>query len=235
MSYDALLLDHDGVVVTLGDHTALHDAAHAALEDAGIDNPAPDAVDALSIAVDESELLGVSRRYDVDPDRLWAYRDDRVAEALREETRTGRKAPYDDVDELATLDVPIGIVSNNQTRIVEFVLDYYDLAAYFDTVHARDPTRESLRRKKPNPTYLEAAIADLDVSNPLYVGDSESDVTAGQRAGLDTAFLYRPHRDGYDLGVDPEYEVGGFSDIVTLLNGGMVDSPSTYCTDSRTE
>jgi len=219
MSYDGLLLDHDGVIVTLGDHTALHDAARRALEDGGIDDPAPEAVDTLSVAVAESELLGVSERYDVDPDRLWERRDDRVAEALREETRSGRKAPYDDVDLLTEVDVPVGIVSNNQTRIVEFVLDHYDLADHFGTVHARDPTRGSLRRKKPEPTYLEAAMADLGVSNPLYVGDSETDVVAGERAGLDTAFLYRPHRDGHDLGVDPDYEVDGFADVVAILAG----------------
>lgn len=219
MSYDGLLLDHDGVIVTLGDHTALSRAAHRALEDAGVDDPDPDAVDTLSIAVDEPELLGVCRRYDLDPDRLWKLRDDRAAEALREETRSGRKAPYDDLDLLADLDVPIGIVSNNQTRVVAFVLEYYGLTDLFETVRARDPTRESLRRKKPSPTYLEAAMDDLGVESPLYVGDSESDVVAGQRAGLDTAFLYRPHRDGYDLGVEPDCEADGFADVCALLAG----------------
>jgi len=224
VAYDALLLDHDGVIVTLGDHTALHDAAERAFADAGVEDPAPDAVDTLSIAVDEAELRGVSQRYDLDPDDLWRYRDDRVAEALYEETRTGRKAPYDDIDLLADLDVPLGVVSNNQTRIVEFVLDHYDLADRFDTVHARAPELASLSRKKPEPTYLDAAMADLGVENPLYVGDSESDVVAGQRAGLDTVFLYRPHRDGYDLGVDPDYEADGFADVVAILDGERVAS-----------
>jgi len=217
VSYDALLLDHDGVVVTLGDRTALQDAARQALVDAGVDDPAPDAVDTLSVAVSESDLLGLSDRYDLDPDALWRHRDDRVAEALYEETRTGRKAPYDDTAVLADLSVPVGIVSNNQTRIVEFVLDYYDLADHFGTVHARAPERASLTRKKPRPTYLEDAMAALEVGNPLYVGDSESDVEAGLRAGLDVAFLRRRHNSEQSLTADPTHEVTGLDEVADLL------------------
>ena len=36
MTYDSLLLDHDGVIVTLGDTDAMVDAAHSSLQDAGI-------------------------------------------------------------------------------------------------------------------------------------------------------------------------------------------------------
>ena len=219
MPYDSLLLDHDGVIVTLGDETALVDAARTSLLDAGIDDPPADAVDTLSLAVADDELRAVSERYGLDPERLWRYRDDRVDEALRAETTAGRKAPYDDVDALADLDAPTGIVSNNQTRIVEFVLDHYDLAHHFGTVRARSPTRESLTRKKPRPTFLEEAMTDLSVSNPLYVGDSESDVVAGQRAGLDVAFLRRDHNADRSLAVDPTYEVGGLDDVAALVDG----------------
>jgi phosphoglycolate phosphatase len=217
MSYDGLLLDHDGVIVTLGDHTALHDAAHGALRDVGVSDPAPDAVDTLSIAVSEAELVAVSERYDVDPGTLWRARDDRVRDALLDETTASRKAPYDDVATLADCTVPMGIVSNNQTRIVEFVLDHYDLDHHFGTIHARAPDRTSLTRKKPRPTYLEEAMADLGIENPLYVGDSESDVEAGQRAGLDVAFLRRDHNADATLDHDPTYDVAGLNAVVEIL------------------
>jgi phosphoglycolate phosphatase-like HAD superfamily hydrolase len=217
MSYDGLLLDHDGVIVTLGDHTALHDAAHGALRDVGVSDPAPDAVDTLSIAVSEAELVAVSERYDVDPGTLWRARDDRVRDALLDETTASRKAPYDDVATLADCTVPMGIVSNNQTRIVEFVLDHYDLDHHFGTIHARAPDRTSLTRKKPRPTYLEEAMADLGIENPLYVGDSESDVEAGQRAGLDVAFLRRDHTADATLDHDPTYDVAGLDAVVEIL------------------
>lgn len=219
MTYDSLLLDHDGVIVTLGDETALGDATTSALRDAGISDPPEDVVEALRISVADDDLREISTRYGVDPDTLWRHRDDRVDDALRAETTAGRKRPYDDVDVLADLSVPTGIVSNNQTRIVEFVLDHYDLSHHFGTVHARSPTRESLARKKPAPTFLEDAMADLSVTNPLYVGDSESDVIAGQRAGLDVAFLRRDHNTAASLAVDPDYDVSGLEEVAGLVDG----------------
>lgn len=217
MSYDGLLLDHDGVIVTLGDHTVLHDAAHDALGDVGISDPAPDAVDTLSIAVTDEQLATLSERYDVDPHALWHARDNRVRDVLLDETTAGRKAPYDDVTALADCALPMGIVSNNQTRIVDFVIDHYDLAGHFETVRARAPDPSSLTRKKPRPTYLDEAMADLDIENPLYVGDSESDVEAGQRAGLDVAFLRRDHNTDATLDHDPTYDVMGLDDVVEIL------------------
>jgi HAD superfamily hydrolase (TIGR01549 family) len=228
MTYDGLLLDHDGVIVTLGDRSALDRAARGALQDAGVANPDPDAVEALRIWVSNDDLDAVSSEYGLDPERLWRTRDDRLAEALRAEAREGRKAPYDDVDVLGEIDRPLGVVSNNQTRVIRFVLDYYDLADHVDTIRARSPTPESLPRKKPSPTYLEEAMRDLSIENPLYVGDSESDVVAGKRAGLDTAFLHRPHRDGYDLDVEPDYELDGLTALPSLLRDGAVETGSTW-------
>lgn len=220
MSYDALLLDHDGVVVTLGDRAVHDEAAHTALRQSGIADPDPDAVETLRMHVSDDDLARISGRYDLDPDALWQSRDDVLAQALRDETRAGRKAPYDDVDVLEDIDHPLGIVSNNQSRIVEFVLDHYDLARHVDTIHARSPTPDSLARKKPATTYLDAAMADLAVENPLFVGDSESDVVAGQRAGLDTAFLRRPHNAEQTLSVDPTYELSGLAGVRDVLQNG---------------
>ena len=219
MGYDGLLLDHDGVLVTLGDREALTAAATAALRDAGVGEPDRATVETLRVSVDREELDAISARHDLDPETLWAHRDDRVAEALRAEATSGRKVPYDDVTALDDLDHPLGIVSNNQTRVVEFVLDHHGLADRFDTIHARSPTPSSLARKKPAPTYLEAAMADLDVAEPLYVGDSESDVVAGHRAGLDVAFLRRDHNADATLDVSPRYEVGSLAALDPILDG----------------
>jgi phosphoglycolate phosphatase-like HAD superfamily hydrolase len=161
--YDGLLLDHDGVIVTLGDESALRAAARNAFRDAGVADPAPGDVETLRIRVSESDLLRVSRRYDLDPERLWRHRDDRVREALLAEVRADSKVPYDDVDALGRVRGPLGVVSNNQTRIVERVLDHYDLGDHFGTVRARAPHPDSLGRKKPSPTFLDEAMADLGI------------------------------------------------------------------------
>jgi HAD superfamily hydrolase (TIGR01549 family) len=216
--YDGLLLDHDGVIVTLGDESALRAAARNAFRDAGVADPAPGDVETLRIRVSESDLLRVSRRYDLDPERLWRHRDDRVREALLAEVRADSKVPYDDVDALGRVRGPLGVVSNNQTRIVERVLDHYDLGDHFGTVRARAPHPASLGRKKPSPTFLDEAMADLGIENPLYVGDSESDVVAGRRAGLDVAFLRRDHNADTALEHPPTYEVGGLTEVAGILS-----------------
>jgi len=215
--YDGLLLDHDGVIVTLGDRDALTRAAETALRRAGVADPPADVVETLRISVDPAELETAATRLGVEAAALWRHRDDAVAEALTAEARAGRKAPYRDADLLREVDLPLGVVSNNQTRVVEFVLERYDLREAVETVHARAPNPESLARKKPAPTFLEESMAALGVENPLYVGDSESDVVAGRRAGLDVAFLRRPHRDGYDLGVTPDYDLDGLDGVLGLL------------------
>ena len=218
--YDGLLLDHDGVVVTLVDGSTLDRAAVEAFRDVGVDDPDPDAVDAISIRANRDDLHGVSHQYGVDPERLWCARDDRVRDALLAQVRRDRKVPYDDVDALDAVDRPLGIVSNNQTRIVEAILDHYGLAGHVDTIRARTPRLESLDRKKPRPTFLEEAMADLAVENPLYVGDSPSDVEAGHRAGLDVAYIRRGHNGDRSLAHEPTYEVEGLDEVVAILDGG---------------
>ena len=216
--YDGLLLDHDGVLVTIDDGSTLSAAARAAFRDVGVDDPAPDAIDTIDIRASREGLRSVSDRYGVDPERLWRARDDRVREKLLATVRDGRKVPYDDVDTLVGLEVPVGVASNNQARIVESILDRYELARHVDTVRARAPIPASLDRKKPRPTFLEEAMADLAVENPLYVGDSESDVAAGHRAGLDVAYIRRDHNGDRSLDEEPAYEVEGLDEVVGILD-----------------
>lgn len=215
--YDGLLLDHDGVIVTLASRSTLRTAAAGAFAEVGVSDPRSEDIDAITIGVSPAELEAVAERHSVDPDRLWRCREDRIETASHAAVEAGRKIPYDDVSCLDRLDVPAGIVSNNQTRIVESVLRTYGLEERFSTVRARSPTRESLRRKKPEPTYLEAAATDLGCSNPLYVGDSESDIVAGQRAEVDTAFLRRSHNADRRLETEPTFEATGLEAVVERL------------------
>ncbi|AXR76215.1 HAD family hydrolase [Natrarchaeobaculum sulfurireducens] len=216
--YDGLLLDHDGVIVTLCSRQVLQSAAIDAFADAGVSDPNPTDVDAITINVSETELRTAAERYNIDPDALWRYREDRIETRLRAETKAGRKAPYEDATCLERVTVPTGVASNNQTRIVEFVLTEYGLRDCVQTVQARAPTRESLREKKPDPRYLEAAARELDCSNPVYVGDSESDIIAGKRAGFDTVFLRRDHNATRQLSVEPTLELESLTAVVEILD-----------------
>jgi phosphoglycolate phosphatase-like HAD superfamily hydrolase len=86
--------------------------------------------------------------------------------------------------------------------------------------YGRQLTLQGLQRCKPNPHYLEKAIADLESERPLYVGDSRSDVAVAARLEIDSAFIRRPHREEYVVEPEPTYEVASFEELHGVLEAG---------------
>jgi HAD superfamily hydrolase (TIGR01549 family) len=217
MHYDAILFDHDGVITTPPKIDLLQSAARDAFAEAGVVSPPDRHVEGLAIGVTVDWYEDVCAEHGLDPDEFWTVRDRVASAAQQAAVRDGEKTLYDDVTALADLDHDFGIVRSNQHETIEFVLDHFDLADRFETYYGRDPTVESIRRKKPNPHYVERALADLDADSALFVGDSESDVEAASNAGIDSAYLHRPHRDSA-LTVTPTFEIdslAGLHDIVS--------------------
>ena len=218
MGYDAVLFDHDGVLVEVTTQATHLDGARRAFEAVGVDDPDEDDVETLSIGVTPDQLHEVCERYSVDPTVFWYHRDQITADGQYEEMRAGQKTPYSDLGALADLPVPLGVVSSNQRTTVAFSLAYFDMERHFETMEARDPTVDSLHRKKPNPHYVECALDDLGGGSALYVGDRENDALAAHRAGLDSVFLRRPHCRSVDLSVDPTYELETLYGLAELLD-----------------
>lgn len=216
--YDAVVFDNDGVLLDLTGMDAHHEGAREALAAAGVEDPKPADVETMSIGVTVPELRDVCDRYDLDPERFWTIRDRVLAGKQRAQMRAGEKGPYDDLHHLERLECPLGVVSSNQRATVEFAYDFFDLDRHFETVQARPPTVESLRRKKPSPFYVERALSEMDTDRALFVGDNESDVRAAHAAGIDAAFIRRPHRRDFDLSVTPDHEVDGLADVRELLD-----------------
>lgn len=189
----AVLFDMDGVILEgpRTDPQVYADAADDALADLGVDPTPIQRADLrrhdLESVRDHCETLGV------DPARFWERKDEYASQRTHERIRTGERDLYDDIDAIADLAdrTTIGLVTNNRQATAEFVADYLD--AEFAVVRGRRPTFADYRRRKPDPTFIEDALAQLDVTDGLYVGDSITDVTAGHAAGLETAFLRRPH------------------------------------------
>lgn len=219
--YEAVVFDNDGVLLELTEMALHRRAARDAFESVGVDDPAEEHVEAMKIGVTVPKLMDVCDHYGLDPDRFWRVRDTTMARRQQDAIRRGEKGVYPDVSALEKLDRPMGIVSSNQQATVEFGLQSFDLAGHFETIYGREPAVESLRRKKPDPYYLEQALADLGTTDALYVGDSETDVQAAHAAGIDAAFVRRPHRDGYELSVTPEYEIDGLADVSRILDGEL--------------
>lgn len=218
MSYDSLVLDFDGVLVTVLDRESRLSACWGAIVD-GVGPLSLDreTVTTLSHSVSPETLQSMSRQLGVAPERLWELRDDMLASVLQDAAAKGRKRPYPDVAALNELNVPLGIASNNQQRVVEYILDEFEFAEQFETVHAREPRLESLQYKKPKPTLLERAYEDLDGSNSLYVGDKQKDILAARRADMDVAFIRREHNRERTLDTEPTHEITSLEELLSLF------------------
>lgn len=212
--YEAVVFDCDGVLVEPTDQTVLVDAVVDAFSAFGIDLGRSVA---KRTVVEDEVPVETAREHDLDPEALWHYRELRASLAQQAHVRAGGKRVYDDVDGLSGLDAPLGLVSNNQHATVEFLCAYHELPA-FETAYGRRPTLAGAAQRKPAPDNIERALSDLGVRDALYVGDSEKDVIAAQRAGVDAAFLRRDHVADVELDVSPRFEVPDLEALVERLS-----------------
>jgi len=213
MTYDTVVFDNDGVLVGRTSFDVLRDATLETFSLFDVTDPDPDHVDDMTIGATPSQVDIVCDIYDMDPDIFWRTRDRRLSLAQQEEARAGRKTPYGDIDELHDLDVSMGVVSSNQQETVDFLLDHFDVRDHFGTAYGREATIESLDRRKPNSHYIDRALDDLDAESALFVGDNESDIRAAENAGIDSAFIRRPHRRNWDLNVWPTWDIQSLEDL----------------------
>lgn len=216
MSYDAVVFDNDGVLVELTDRELLREAIRSTFGHHGV-TPTEEAVETLLSGVTVDSLRATADTHDLDHEELWYTRDTNNYEAQREAILAGAKAPYPDVETVWTLDVPLGIVSSNQHATVECILDHHGWHDQFETYYGRQPIVEDIRRKKPDPHFVERALTDIGTTNALYVGDSETDVQAAHAAGVDSVFLRRDHRADLALSVEPTYEFETLDPLTDLV------------------
>lgn len=210
------MFDMDGVLLTMTEGSVIDRAAREAFAAFGVDPP-DEAVEPFARS-DADGFAAACEPFDLDPDAVWSAREWAACWLQAGEMDAGRKRPYDDVaDALAAIDAPLGLVSNNQHHTVGYALDRFGLDGVFETAYGRGHTVEALRRRKPDPHYLDRALSDLETRDALYVGDSGVDVEAATRAGVDSAFVRRDHRTDYRLRAEPDYEVPDLAALVDLL------------------
>lgn len=215
--YEAVLFDNDGIIVEPTDRAVLREAIRRTYAEFDVDATSEEIEEVMGVTLDTLE--GIAAEHGLDPSEFWHRRDMNASEAQCELIRDGGKPLYEDVPTLSELSVDLGVVSNNQHRTIERILEFYDLEGLFETHYGREPTLEGIDRKKPSAYYLERALTDLETRNALYVGDSGVDVLAAAEAGIDCAFVRRPHRDGYELPAAPAYEIESLEDLHTILRG----------------
>jgi len=225
--YDAVLFDNDGVLVELIDIERIHGAVEETFGEFGVE-PSHDDVRRM-VGVSADELASICRKHGLDAEEFWRLRDANVSRVQRDAVDTGEKAPYADFDAVERLarDHAVGVVSNNQQATVDHIVDRFEMS-FFEVCYGREPTVESLRRKKPSPFYVERALNALGVraEETLYVGDSSKDIVAAERAGVDSVFVRREHRKDATLEAAPTYEVGSLHGLEETVEEGGADGYS---------
>jgi len=217
-TYEAVVFDHDGVLVELTEMDLLRRAARAAFEDHGVADP-PETFVEHAARGELDALARIEDALDLSLADYWASREDHAIAHQTAAVADGAKPLYDDVTALGDLPQRKAVVSNNQHDTVRFVVDHYDLGDHFEHVVGRAPTLAGARRRKPETHYLDAALDELGTREALYVGDSPKDVEVAHRAGVDSAFLRRSHRADAVLDREPTYEV----ETLTALADRLAD------------
>lgn len=216
MPYDAILFDNDGVITRPVTEDILKEAAWRTFEAIGVTDPKTAHVEGIIRGVEPEWIESVCAEYGIDPEEFWRLRDSHSSAAQRTAIENGHKGLYEDVDVVHSLAHALGIVSSNQQTTIDFIVDYFDLATTFGTYLGREPTVESLRRKKPNAHYVTAALADLDADSALFVGDSNTDIEAAANAGIDSAYVRRSHRADDYLDSEPTYSIDSLWELRTI-------------------
>ncbi|SDQ32704.1 haloacid dehalogenase superfamily, subfamily IA, variant 1 with third motif having Dx(3-4)D or Dx(3-4)E [Natronobacterium texcoconense] len=212
-----VLFDMDGIVLEgpRTDPSVYANAADAALAELGADPTETQRTELRhggpETVVDRCEEL------EIDPDRFWELKETYASRGTHDRIRSGERGLYDDVDVIGDLSrrTTTGLVSNNRHETVEFVADH--LGFEFDVARGRDPTLEGYRRRKPDTYYLDETLSKLDASEGLYVGDKPKDVVAGTAAGLETAFVRRPHNRDLDRPADATYELESLTELLEIV------------------
>lgn len=214
MTYEAVVFDNDGVLTVPTERAVYHAGVRAAFEACGVD-PTTEMIDSIFLA-SSTRIRRVCDAHGVDLEAFWPHHEVHVADAQREAMKAGSKTLYDDFEALRALDVQLAVVSNNQHATVEHIVEVFELDGLFEVAYGREPTVDGIRRKKPSSYYLDRALDDLGVDSALYVGDSNVDVLAANRAGIDSAYVRRPHRADAYLTTDPTHELDSLYDLAAL-------------------
>jgi len=117
----------------------------------------------------------------------------------------------------------LAIVSNTHPELLDRVMQNHPgLAENFDLII----TRENVHNVKPHPEGIMQALFffDADPGRTLMIGDSEKDLQAAQKAGVDSVLLHPPsHHDLYDLSdvmkYGLTYVISGHEELIAIQGG----------------
>lgn len=198
MNYDAAIFDLDGTLLksTAGHLEWMFAAVEAAVEETG------EPVDIGELTHQEMKTLAGIEGYesfeqksrelgfdDEDFRTLVSYhRARQKLQLLEEDLLHLVDGAGELLEELRREKIRTAVVSNAPDPSVDEVVRYFDLARELDFFRGVTDL-EDFRRRKPDPFHIELAREELDAEKCVYIGDSEVDVEAAERLGVDSIHI----------------------------------------------
>lgn len=100
--------------------------------------------------------------------------------------------------------IKLALVTTSEHAMVDPILNKYNIAPFFDAIICGD----DVSRQKPDAQPVLMALSKLQAKSEesIIVGDSSTDIRAGQAAGIDTAVVYPPdHVSFYNIDALKKY------------------------------
>ncbi len=128
-----------------------------------------------------------------DPQKLWQVREKYFLEEKLKALREGEIKPFEDVEVVKGLNdgYRLSIVTNSPQPIADYFLKRYKLEEYFELWIGRGSDLSDLSAMKPNPHLLNRMMSKIGSRDVLYIGDTDQDRLAADRAGIDFLLLSR--------------------------------------------
>jgi D-glycero-D-manno-heptose 1,7-bisphosphate phosphatase len=105
------------------------------------------------------------------------------------------------------------ILKKNKIEFKEFFYCYHHPGGVIDEYSFACSCR------KPNTYFIEYATQkyEIDLVNSWIIGDRDSDILCGQKAGLKTISVHYVHSSSYRGNVCADFSVGSISDCIAIL------------------
>lgn len=141
------------------------------------------------------EFVSILKNWGViDPHDFWIKFDQRDGFKRKKLIKDGQLILYDDViptlKKLNNIGIKTGIVSNTPDFIVDYELDAFKLAPYFDKVLGLGDDQSIC---KPEPDGINMILEDMkcNPAKAIFIGDSVVDIIAAQRAKVYPIYIDR--------------------------------------------
>lgn len=115
----------------------------------------------------------------------------------------------------------LALITTSSHSDFDSVFDRHNLTKFFSTI----VTGEDVTHHKPHPEPLEKGLEQLsgNKAQAIMVGDSDKDIRAANRAGIDSILFYPPEHERFyklqDLSRHkPTYIISDFRELVGLVN-----------------